>query len=270
MSFNKKTWVDREAQYPVRRQLTKLSEGTDGQGRDVYTVDVTRAEGTITSQGDAFSATNMNDLEERIEEATIIDNALSSTSENALQNKEVNAAIVAALSKLAPTDLNGATAGSAHASGQYIIYGTPAAPKFGKTKAAISVGDTFNSGTGGNITDEDIATELTELNSALTIKDITSQCTLHSSIASYTKVYKLGSIVMITLVVDANITASTDYYPFLSLPTDYRILNNRIAYFNNAGTTSFTDLSCNGRTIRIRNLNNVLYIGTGTIYLFIE
>ena len=32
-------------------------------------VDVTREEGEVTAEGDAFSAANMNDLEERIEEA---------------------------------------------------------------------------------------------------------------------------------------------------------------------------------------------------------
>lgn len=59
MAFAKKTWKDRVSQYPNRRTIN------DG----VVTKQVTvgRDEGTITEAGDAFDATNMNDLEDRIE-----------------------------------------------------------------------------------------------------------------------------------------------------------------------------------------------------------
>ena len=58
MPFEKKTWKNRQTQHPNRRKLTKVSG-------DNY--DVTRAEGTVTEQGDMFNAQNMNDLETRIE-----------------------------------------------------------------------------------------------------------------------------------------------------------------------------------------------------------
>lgn len=59
MAFTKKTWKDRISEYPTRRQLTKTDGSTD-------TVTVARDEGTISQEGDAFSAANMNDLEGRI------------------------------------------------------------------------------------------------------------------------------------------------------------------------------------------------------------
>ena len=59
MAYSKKTWIDRVSEHPNRRLLS--STGVS----DTY--DVTRAEGTVTTEGDAFSAENMNDLESRIE-----------------------------------------------------------------------------------------------------------------------------------------------------------------------------------------------------------
>ena len=61
MAFKKKTWLDRIAEYPTRRRLKK-SNGTD------EIVTVSREEGTISQEGDAFSADNMNDLEKRIDD----------------------------------------------------------------------------------------------------------------------------------------------------------------------------------------------------------
>ena len=65
MAFVKKTWKDRISQYPNRRTIN------DGTSTKVVTVG--RDEGTVTVQGDAFNASNMNDLENRIA------NAISST-----------------------------------------------------------------------------------------------------------------------------------------------------------------------------------------------
>ena len=62
MAYTKKEWTDRNVQYPGRRKLSAVSGQTD-----VY--DVVRNEGTITAAGDAFSAENMNDLENRVEAA---------------------------------------------------------------------------------------------------------------------------------------------------------------------------------------------------------
>lgn len=59
MAFEVKTWLDRIAEFPTRRRLTK-SDGTD------ELVTVAREEGTVSQEGDAFSAANMNNLEERI------------------------------------------------------------------------------------------------------------------------------------------------------------------------------------------------------------
>lgn len=59
MSYEKKEWKDRIAEYPTRRQLEK----SDGSSEIVT---VSRAEGNISQEGDAFSAENMNALEQRI------------------------------------------------------------------------------------------------------------------------------------------------------------------------------------------------------------
>lgn len=60
MAFVKKTWKNRIAEYINRRQLTKEDGSTE-------LVTVARDEGTISQEGDAFNAANMNDLEDRIE-----------------------------------------------------------------------------------------------------------------------------------------------------------------------------------------------------------
>lgn len=62
MAFNMKTWVDRITEYPTRRRLRK-EDGSD------ELVTVSREEGQISEEGDAFSAENMNDLESRIDTA---------------------------------------------------------------------------------------------------------------------------------------------------------------------------------------------------------
>ncbi len=59
MSFNKKTWIDRDVQYPDRREIHK-ENGT------IETVDIKRAEGQIKKEGTQLNATNFNDLEDRI------------------------------------------------------------------------------------------------------------------------------------------------------------------------------------------------------------
>lgn len=61
MAFKKKTWLGRIAEYPNRRRLTK----EDGSSE---LVTVSREEGQISQEGDAFSPDNFNDLEKRISE----------------------------------------------------------------------------------------------------------------------------------------------------------------------------------------------------------
>ena len=62
MAFVKKTWKDRISEYPNRRTIND--------GNTTKTVTVGRDEGEITEAGDAFNAANMNDLEQRIYDAT--------------------------------------------------------------------------------------------------------------------------------------------------------------------------------------------------------
>lgn len=62
MAFTKKTWKNRQSEYPNRRRLTD----EDGNSQ---LVTVAREEGSITEEGDAFNAENMNDLEARVSEA---------------------------------------------------------------------------------------------------------------------------------------------------------------------------------------------------------
>lgn len=64
MAYKKKIWVDRVSATPNRRTLTIESQ-TD----TAIVVTVQRSEGTISKEGDAFNAENMNDLEDRIQNA---------------------------------------------------------------------------------------------------------------------------------------------------------------------------------------------------------
>ena len=60
MPFQPKTWIDRNAEFPNRRQLLPVTAG------DFSLVDVELAEGQVFSQGYDWNANNMNDLENRI------------------------------------------------------------------------------------------------------------------------------------------------------------------------------------------------------------
>lgn len=60
MAFVTKVWKDRLVEYAGRRKLTNVATGEE------LLVDVSRSEGTVNQAGDAFSATNMNNLEQRI------------------------------------------------------------------------------------------------------------------------------------------------------------------------------------------------------------
>lgn len=65
MAFKKKVWKDRLVEFSGRRLLKRISGSADSQ----MVVDVTRNEGTVSQAGDAFSAANMNDFEQRIADA---------------------------------------------------------------------------------------------------------------------------------------------------------------------------------------------------------
>ena len=61
MAFSKKTWVDRQSEYPNRRILT--ATGNDGE------YDVSRSEGLVIEEGDKLDAAALNDFENRVNEA---------------------------------------------------------------------------------------------------------------------------------------------------------------------------------------------------------
>lgn len=63
MGFVKKEWKDRLAEFAGRRRLTDVTTGVE------TVVDVERDEGLVSQAGDAFSAANMNGLEQRIYDA---------------------------------------------------------------------------------------------------------------------------------------------------------------------------------------------------------
>ncbi len=60
MAYEKKTWKNRQSEFPNRRTMTPV----DGQEN---TYDVTRNEGLVMEDGDAFDQATMNDLENRVE-----------------------------------------------------------------------------------------------------------------------------------------------------------------------------------------------------------
>lgn len=64
MAFNQATWIDRDSEHPNRRTLQNVNDPTD-----VKTYDVSRAEGTVTTQGTPIGASTLNDLENRIASA---------------------------------------------------------------------------------------------------------------------------------------------------------------------------------------------------------
>ena len=63
-AYVSKTWKDTIAQYPNRRTITDVSDTSS-----VQTVEVVRSIGTVSQEGDAWNATNMNGMESRINAA---------------------------------------------------------------------------------------------------------------------------------------------------------------------------------------------------------
>lgn len=77
MAFVTKTWKDRLVEYAGRRKLKNVATGEE------ILMDVSRSEGTVNQAGDAFSAANMNNLEQRIK--TEFDSVNSSLTANGSQ-----------------------------------------------------------------------------------------------------------------------------------------------------------------------------------------
>lgn len=78
INFQKSTWIDRIADNPNRRKLTKVGE-SEG---DSYIVE---RDDNPTVEGTPFNASTMNDLEDRISNITIDD---ATFSENGLFTSE--------------------------------------------------------------------------------------------------------------------------------------------------------------------------------------
>lgn len=227
MAFQKKTWVNRIVQYPLRRLLTMV-RSDDGSGTEI--VDIQREDGEITQEGDAFSAENMNDLEQRIEDAfdsvsIDVDDELDNTSENPVQNKVITQALStvdtkatnaasaassaqstantasstanAALANQAKSIEPGTTATVAHSKDDYIIYG--ANKQFAEVLSNISVGTALTTGTGGNIKNLTQGEVLTELNETLAWKYLgyiqgSTSRSISDIIQNYSEIYLFGYI----------------------------------------------------------------------------
>lgn len=98
MAFEKKTWKNRLSEFPGRRLLSIISK-TDTE----MVVDVTRHEGEVSQDGDAFSAANMNDLEQRIaEEFENVNNNLDTLTANTVNSKDTT--LITAFPYTAPFD----------------------------------------------------------------------------------------------------------------------------------------------------------------------
>lgn len=90
MGFTKKTWKNRIAEY-INRRLITMEDGSTS------LVTVARDEGTISQEGDAFNAANMNDLEDRIEsEFNEINQSLRELNEGMIYN-DVRTGVVTVL-----------------------------------------------------------------------------------------------------------------------------------------------------------------------------
>lgn len=89
MAYSKRTWVDRDVEYPNRRTLTNVSTGTNTD------YDVAFNEGDVYVAGDKINATNINDLEDRIDNAFSelppVDTSMSDSSTNPVQNRVIKA-----------------------------------------------------------------------------------------------------------------------------------------------------------------------------------
>lgn len=59
--FEKKAWNDRQSEHPARRRLTPTENDNE--------YEISRAEGLVMEEGDAFDAATMNDLENRVAKA---------------------------------------------------------------------------------------------------------------------------------------------------------------------------------------------------------
>lgn len=100
MAFVKKTWKDRIAEFPTRRRLTKEDNTSE-------LVTVAREEGTLSQEGDAFSAENMNDLENRIDaEFTALNGNLTYSTKETICGKWIDGRNIYRVVKQVTSNIN--------------------------------------------------------------------------------------------------------------------------------------------------------------------
>lgn len=94
MAFVTKTWKDRLVEYAGRRKLKNVATGEE------VLMDVSRSEGTVSQAGDAFSAANMNNLEQRIKnEFDTVNSSLQEVQNNSFKLEKLCNAQVLTMSQ---------------------------------------------------------------------------------------------------------------------------------------------------------------------------
>lgn len=83
MAFVTKEWKDRLVEFAGRRKLKNVTTGVE------TVFDVSRSEGAVSQAGDAFSAANMNNLEQRIKNEFDTVNGRLSIEISSRQNSDV-------------------------------------------------------------------------------------------------------------------------------------------------------------------------------------
>lgn len=126
MAFVKKDWANRISEYPNRRMLSIVEMASALETGTEIIVDVTRNEGEVSAEGDAFDETNMNDLEERISAG--FDECLKFVSDgktlvaNAITAKKVPTAADATFEEMA-NNIGKITLGSGNATKSQVLNG---------------------------------------------------------------------------------------------------------------------------------------------------
>lgn len=99
MAFVTKTWKDRLVEYAGRRKLKNVATGEE------ILMDVSRSEGTVNQAGDAFSAANMNNLEQRIKtEFDSVNSSLANISFTPDYSKAISLTVAQLQSYTAPSN----------------------------------------------------------------------------------------------------------------------------------------------------------------------
>lgn len=133
--FDKKTWKDRVSQFPARRTLTDVETGVSR----LYTV--SRAEGSITEEGDPFSADIMSGTDPSAKGLEV-------------RIKDECDALERAFATVQTTN----TASTAFQAGSYLVLSTKGGLGFYKVTRAINTGDSLV--VGSNISATTVGTEL--------------------------------------------------------------------------------------------------------------